>query len=586
MVRAHTEARRGGARSYRPIDIQSVILDRMDHLHPELKRVLQIAASMGRVFSRPLLEEVLGGCEGQGRDVQELLWDLEDQALLHQERSFQEQEYSFSHVITQETIYGSIALPARKRLHEQVALGIERLWAGSLDERYEELAYHFSRSGNAEKAVGYLLKAGRKARLHSANGVAAAHLTSGIALLAHLPQTEQRKRIELAYHQTLGVCLSFTKGHSSGKVVEVFTRAMELSREVGGVEDRFMAALGLRRHHLLRGDLSRARHWDGELQSLAESADDQGLRERAYLMRAETCLYTGEFQRVIDLCGLAQEYHDPARALAQAHAIGTCPGIMCGVLETLAQWHRGNPDQALRMSERTITSALEMGHPTSLLYAKTYYLMLLQHRREADAVADRAREVVALAREQDNHLLLTVGGMLSGWAVAMQGNAQTGRKWIESLLAAARADHVGGWFCYFSGLLSEAYLKENLLEKALSTVSYALERAEVTGERFWEAELFRLKAEILSKSKASATRSPSASGEDEGIEDLLVKAMDAARGQGSLALELRAAVAYGRHRKEQGRDGWQKIVRGVFRKCSEGFNTPDLLDAKDLLARK
>src|SRR5207247_2465459 len=92
------------------------------------------------------------------------LWELEEQELIYQERVVPEEEYSFKHVLTQETIYNSILRRQRPLLHQQVGEAIEALYPGGLEEHVEQLAYHYERSGADEKAVEYLLKAGEKAR--------------------------------------------------------------------------------------------------------------------------------------------------------------------------------------------------------------------------------------------------------------------------------------------------------------------------------------------------------------------------------------------------------------------------------------
>jgi len=141
-----------------PESIQSVILSRVDRLEQHVKGVLQRASVIGRLFQRRVLEYTLQ----QEAELERILWELEDQALIYQERVVPEAEYSFKHVLTQETIYQNILRRRRAAFHQTVAEAMEVLYQGGLEEWYERLAYHYDRSGAAEKAVEYLLKAGEK----------------------------------------------------------------------------------------------------------------------------------------------------------------------------------------------------------------------------------------------------------------------------------------------------------------------------------------------------------------------------------------------------------------------------------------
>src|SRR5207248_3249916 len=133
---------------------------RVDRLERESQQVLESASVIGRLFRRRLL----GRMTRQEQALERALEDLEDRQLIYQERAVPEEEYSFKHVLTQETVYGSILRRRRAVFHQQVAEAMEALYGEGLDEYYEQLAYHYERSSADEKAVAYLLKAGEKAR--------------------------------------------------------------------------------------------------------------------------------------------------------------------------------------------------------------------------------------------------------------------------------------------------------------------------------------------------------------------------------------------------------------------------------------
>src|SRR5262249_51379189 len=147
------------------------------------------ASVMGRLFRRRLLRRIVGDEPA----VERALWELEDRGLIYQERVVPEEEFSFKHVLTQETIYRSLLRRRRAVLHQQVGEAIEAAYAAGLDEHAEALAYHYEQSGADEKAVEYLLKAGEKARRAYLNEEAIGYFQRALKRLDGSALGEKRK---------------------------------------------------------------------------------------------------------------------------------------------------------------------------------------------------------------------------------------------------------------------------------------------------------------------------------------------------------------------------------------------------------
>jgi predicted ATPase len=139
-----------------PTSIQSVILSRVDRLDQEVKYVLQSASVIGRLFRRRLVAYVTQ----KEAELDRALAELEDRQLIYEERAIPEEEYSFQHVLTQETVYQNILRRRRPAFHRQVAEALEALYQDSLEEHYEQLAYHYEQARLQEKALFYLERAG------------------------------------------------------------------------------------------------------------------------------------------------------------------------------------------------------------------------------------------------------------------------------------------------------------------------------------------------------------------------------------------------------------------------------------------
>jgi tetratricopeptide (TPR) repeat protein len=226
------QAREAGARVEVPDTIESVVLSRIDRLQGEVKHVLQCASVIGRVFQRRLLEYV----SGQTQALEEHLALLEEHELVYKERIVPEVEYSFKHALTQVTAYEGLLTRHRQSFHERIGAAIEALYAAQLDEYYEVLAYHYSRSANGAKAVDYLVKAGDKAAERYANEQALTYYGQALELAGEAPACEailaRRAKVLVDTYQ--------------GKAaVEDYERLQEGGRARGDERTELAALLGL-----------------------------------------------------------------------------------------------------------------------------------------------------------------------------------------------------------------------------------------------------------------------------------------------------------------------------------------------------
>ena len=207
-----------------PDTIQSVLLARVDRLQAEAKYVLQCASVIGRLFKYRLLEHL----SQQERNLDRYLSEFEERELVYEERTVPELEYAFRHALTQEATYQSILERRRREFHHQVALGIERFYRERLEEYYEELAHHYSRSEDAEKAVEYLLKAGEKAKQSYDNETTISHFNKALEMMEQREMEREDWKLEAL--RGLGeVYLGI------GKVVEAeeaFEEAITLAKEM------------------------------------------------------------------------------------------------------------------------------------------------------------------------------------------------------------------------------------------------------------------------------------------------------------------------------------------------------------------
>jgi predicted ATPase len=560
-----------------PEGVQSVILSRVDRLDEGSRYVLEVASVIGRVFRQRVLAHTLERKAGLGS----ALWELEERALVYQERAVPEVEYSFRHVLTAEAIYHNITRRRRQALHRRVAEAIEGLYAENLQEYSEQLAHHYDRGGDVAKAVGYLLAAGEKAKRSYANEETIAHVNRGLELLQTLPDVPERARQELDLLVSLGVPLVLTRGHAAPDVQRTYARALELSVRLDDTDQRFHVLMGLRRFRLHRGELEEARELGQQLLALAQRTGDPIQLSRAHMMHGETLYCLGDFSLARQECEQGLVHCDPPRRLSHLRLYGNDTGTGVRLVRAQTLWYLGYPDQAAEEMDALLFLARKLGHPFNLVFALYFGACVHQFRREAQLVRARAEDVLRISEERDFALYRAWGRSLYGWALATQGYRDTdleqlsaGIEHMESGIAARRAEGGVSLLTYLLALLAEAYGRAGRRDKALSHIDEALQLAQTSGERFWEAELHRIQGELLLAAEKDAVQA----------QVCFQRALEVARRQRARSWELRAATSLARLWRQQGQtEQATTVLEGVYGWFTEGFGTADLQEAQALL---
>ncbi len=484
--------------------VQGVLAARIDRLPPAEKALLQTLAVLGKEFSLSLLKQVVDHPE---EELYELLSDLQAGEFVYEQAAFPEVEYTFKHALTQEVAYNSLLQERRKVLHERTAQAIEEVYHSRLEEHYSELAHHYSRSGNTEKAVEYLQLAGQQAIQHSANAEAISRLTTALELLKTLPDTPERARHELTLQIALGVPLIATKGYTAAEVGKAYARARELCQHIGEPPQLFPVLRGLWVSYLVQAELQTARELGEQLLTLAQRAQDPAFLLEAHYALGATLFCLGEVASAREHAERGIALYDIQQHRSHAFLYGQDPGVFCLSWAVLALWALGYPDQALQRSHEALSLAWELSHPFSLALALYRAATLHQLRREVQLTRERVEAVMALSAEQGFPLWLTWGTVLRGWALAVQGQGEEGIAQMRQGLAASQAIGAELFRPYYLALLAEVYGKEGQAEDGLAALAEALDIVRRTGNRWYEAELYRLKGELtLQKFQVSGSK--------------------------------------------------------------------------------
>jgi tetratricopeptide (TPR) repeat protein len=394
-------------------------------------------------------------------------------------------------------------------------------------------------------------------------------------MLARLPESPERARQEARLQFALGLALQPSEGFAAPAVVDAYRRARALSHVVEiETVSRSPLLWGLWSFYILRGEHSAAKEIADELAELAQGQTDALVSLAADHSMGYSQMMLG--QPVVAWTHLGKDLPADTQAV-----YGRDIGIPFRAHGSVVLWLLGFPDRAVERSRQAAALALEKLDYYGLSIALFNSAKVRQLRREADAAAEYAKSLLALAEEQAFPVWFAAGTILAGWAEARRGNVNGGAARIREGIAAFLANGAAMMHPYFLGLLADALDAGGHIEEGLDVLARALTIVDESGERYYEAELHRLRGELLLKLSSQNDRTAEANASFQ-------KALDVARRQQARSFELRAAVSAARLAQSQGQpQGQPSAVRSLLDPiCSqftEGFDTSDWHSAAALL---
>jgi predicted ATPase len=400
-------------------------------------------------------------------------------------------------------------------------------------------------------------------------------VTTGIELLTTLPETPERTQHALTLHIALGAALLVTKGHAAPEVEHVYTQAYALCQQVGETPELVPVLFGLCRFYLVRSQLHTAQELGETLLRLAQRADDPALAVIAHSALGATWMWLGALPAACPHIEESIARYTPDQRRAPVFRMGQDLGVGCRVLAAMTLWLLGYPDQALALTHDALALAHELSHPFSLAFAWCQAASVSQVRRDVPAVHEQAEAAVALSTEQGFPGWAARGTSLRGWVLAMQGQGEEGLVQVRQGIAAWRATGAEYFVPYFYTVLADVSAHLGHTEDGLQALAEAHTLVEQQEERWWEAEIHRLRGVLLLRQMGTPQSE---------AEAWLQRALDVARRQEAKSLELRAAMSLSRLWQQQGKQAEARaLLAPIYGWFTEGFDTADLKDAKALL---
>jgi predicted ATPase/class 3 adenylate cyclase len=557
-----------------PATLHASFMARLDHLGPVAKETAQIGAAIGREFSYELLAPVAQRSEPE---LQAALTRLTDAGLISCRGMPPQARFLFKHALVRDAAYSSLLRRQRQHLHARIFSTLEGQFRDMAEVQPELLAQHCAEAGLVEMAVGYWLRAGRRAAERSANLEAIAHLRRGIEAVGHFRDGSEKDRIELDLHLALGPCLIATQGPETAMVA--FLRARELCQRLANPPEYLRVMHWLMIVRAVRGELPQALEAVTTLVGLAAARDDRPAVLNAIRAEGLIRLVMGRVADAYELTERAMEQFnesDEAGKLA-TRAAGQDAGAAGLAVVAWALWVLGQVDTAAIRMAAALQRAEAINHPQTQAYACYYASVLYALRGEFEIARAHAERCFSLAEQHGFRQWHSLSRVVRSICTIALDASSTAMFDATSGLD----EHLGAGYQFgvtaLYALLAQALLLRRQPDAALDVIERGLSTVKATSERLFEAELQRLQARALLERGR-----PELGAE---VQALLNTALIIAREQQARLIELRASHDLAAIWREQGkRNEARDLLAPVYGRFTEGFDTPDLKEAKALLA--
>ena len=581
-----------------PESVRSMIQRKIDQLSEDDRRLLIAGSVEGYEFNSAVVAEAL---LIEVEVVEARLHALDfiyGLVRLAAEQEFPDgaltQRYQFVHVLYQNALYNSLSSRRRASLSAAIAEALLAHYGEQSAAVASKLAFLFESARDWAHAADYFTRAAENAGRFFAIEDTITLSRRGLEMVKRLPDTTESARQELRFQIMLGYHLMATKGFAGSETMQAYIGARELCEQLGGEsEEQFQVLFGLSMIYLARSEHQRAFEIAEQMLRLAESSRDPLHLLQAHYMLGSILHYLGELTRSLDHLERTIGFCDQRNYRSQLFPIGAHVGVMAQATSARVLWSLGYADRAREMVRTAFVLAEEVRHPMSLavtLYHKVIIVVCCGDERVAQTDAE---ELISFSNEHGLPHYSSVGTIWRGWALAMEDQYKEGLAQMREGMAAYRA--IGSEVGRTSqlALLAEALGEEGQPGEGLNILAEALTVAELTGERFYEAELHRLKGELLlmqamgEKDRQSSEVLQTNSAGRAAIsaaETCFLRAIDIARQQDAKSWELRAVMSLHRLRQKQGKQNESRqLLKELFDWFTEGFDTADLREARALL---
>ena len=459
-------------------------------------------------------------------------------------------------------------------MHGQIARKFEERFADVVASQPEVVAYHFTEAGLLGIAIDYWLKAGNFALSRSENAEAVKHLRQGLELTQSQAPSPERARKELDFYLALGPAMAATEGYATPETLRVFSRARDLLGDGGNLSEQMTVLWGGYLAHSMRAEHVAALEVARQCLALAADHEHPGISALGNRFVGQTFYFMGSFvdarlhlERTLSLSAANQ------MTIAAYRKFGTDDQVRALSFLGSTLLVLGYPEQSAAATGQAVSRARTIGLAFTTALALSHVAFLGTIGGDPRQAAVFADEAVALSVKQRLAAPGHRARFIQGALLAQSGDPQHGIELMRNAMAAAESSAARYRRTLYLGHVASAYASLGQTEVGLNLLREAIQTAVTTNERFFEAELYRLRGKML---LTLGKRGEAEAG--------LRRALTTAQEQRARWWELRAATSLAEYLRDEGEylEAYS-LVQPVYSWFVEGFETRDLKDTKALL---
>jgi len=561
-----------------PESVRGMIARKIEQVDDADRRLLLAAAVQGSDFDSATAGGAAGMDPGEVEERLEALERVHVFVRRGDEHEFPDRtltlHYQFVHVLYQNVLFGSLQPTRRAALSAAVAAALVTHHGDEVEAVAGRLAVLFEGARDFAAAARYFFVAAQRAvsLFGFREGLALAE--RGISGLRGLPDTAERKQLELGLQMVRGLCLRAVKGWAAPELESAFARARQICQDLHDPPELFPVLWNLTFFRMIRGDLEQVA---ADTKTLMAQAETSG--KAPYLMAVDHVSgvsneFIGNFVASHEQLERARARHVPAEHGLYNAMFGVDPGMIARSMSARPLWALGYPDQALARSRETVALGRSQHQPVTLVFALIVAQGIHLYRGEAAEAIVLGDEIVALCTEYGFPQEAEWARGFQASAMALQGRTPGAVAQLRSALDALQALRSGLTRTMFLSLLADALARDGRADEGLAAVNEGFAHAERTSEHGFLSELHRMRGELLHMK-----------GDESAAEESLRTALDVARNRQAKSFELRAATALARRLAASGRgDEARSVLAPVYAWFSEGRETADYKAAGAVLA--
>jgi class 3 adenylate cyclase/tetratricopeptide (TPR) repeat protein len=548
-----------------PGSLTGLLYGRLEHLSGATRYVAQVAAVLGRRFSRALLASLLDRVSDSfdSQTLDERLGALVKSGLVTAEK---EGWFAFRHALIRDAAYDLLSDSQCRKLHEQVVVLLQTECPELAEQQPELLALHQKNAALFPEALAQYERAARHAAARSAEVEAMSHLRHALEILPRTEAGAERDRTALRLQLLLAARLIATEGYGADAVRLAYLEAERLCDRIGDETSRFKVEMGLEAYRFMRADFAPALEHGRRAAGIATRSGDVKQRLHAHWCIACTLFHKGELRASLREMEAALALYTPA--MHPQFGVQD-PGVMCLAYSAWALWELGQPDAAIARINEAVSIANEFEHRFSQAVALAYAVSIELLRGDSDAAMARADICTRVCEDFGFPVWLAITCCMRGYLLCERGAFDEGLLAMRTGYAQWLATGALVSQPLYLSLQVEGLLLAGDVRSAALRVDEGLLIIERCGERQLVAELMRLQGEVASR-LGDAARG----------EACLKRAYATALRERRFGFALRSATALARHWASTGQHRRARnLLEPLAARWTEGLGTRDLRSA-------